>query len=315
MTFQQPLVLLGLLAVPLLAALVVWWRRRRPPAGVAFPSLDVVAAADPGPRRRRHLPLILSLLAVAAFVVALARPQGYRDEPRERATIMLVVDVSGSMAATDVEPYRLRAAQDAALRFADEVPRQYQVGLVSFSTQANLLVPPTTDRQALREAIEGLSAFGDTAVGDAILTALDGIRSAQGGVEEGRPLEAARIVLLTDGANRRGSSPTEAARQAKEAGVPIYTVALGTPEGVLNDSFRTPVPPDPEGLAEIADITGGTAYESRDADSVREVYEHLGSFVGTERVRSEITGWPAGIGAALLVLAGVAAWRFGPRLS
>ena len=313
MSFGQPLLLLLLLAVPLVLALVVWWRRRRPAAGIPYPDLDVIAAADPGPRLRRHLPLALALLALTGLVFALARPAVDRQVPRERATIMLAIDVSGSMAATDVDPYRLRAAQDAALTFIDEVPRQYQVGLVSFSGQANLLVAPTTDRDSMRRAIETLTPDGATAVGEAIASSLDAIRSIQPSSDGDGRLEAARIVVLSDGATTVGIPPSVAAQDAKEAGVPIYTVALGTDDGVLSNG--QPVPPDPVGLREIADITGGQAYESDDAESVSAVYERLGSFIGTESVRSEVTAWPAGIAVILLVLAGAAAWRFSPRLS
>jgi Ca-activated chloride channel family protein len=292
---------------------VVWWRRRRPAAGIPYPDLDVIAAADPGPRLRRHLPLALALLALTGLVFALARPAVDRQVPRERATIMLAVDVSGSMAATDVDPYRLRAAQDAALTFIDEVPRQYQVGLVSFSGQANLLVSPTTDRDAMRRAIETLTPDGATAVGEAIESSLEAIRSVQPTTDGDGRLEAARIVVLSDGATTVGIAPSVAAEDAKEAGVPVYTVALGTDDGILSNG--QPVPPDPVGLQEVADITGGEAYESTDAESVSAVYERLGSFIGTESVRSEVTAWPAGIAVILLVLAGVAAWRVSPRLS
>ncbi len=313
MSFGQPLLLLLLLAVPLVLALVVWWRRRRPAAGIPYPDLDVIAAADPGPRLRRHLPLALALLALTGLVFALARPAVDRQVPRERATIMLAVDVSGSMAATDVDPYRLRAAQDAALTFIEEVPRQYQVGLVSFSGQANLLVAPTTDRDAMRRAIETLTPDGATAVGEAIESSIDAIRAVQPTTDDNGRLEAARIVVLSDGATTVGIAPSVAAQDAKEAGVPVYTVALGTDDGVLSNG--QPVPPDPVGLREISDITGGQAYESSDAESVSAVYEKLGSLVGTESVRSEVTAWPAGIAVILLLLAGVAAWRFSPRLS
>ena len=313
MSFGQPLLLLLLLAVPLVLALVVWWRRRRPAAGIPYPDLDVIAASDPGPRLRRFLPLALAALALTGFVFALARPAVDRQVPRERATIMLAIDVSGSMAATDVDPYRLRAAQDAALTFVEKVPRQYQVGLVSFSGQANLLVSPTTDREAMRRAIETLAPDGATAVGEAIEASLEAIRSVQPAKDDSGRLESARIVVLSDGATTVGVQPSVAAQDAKEAGVPIYTVALGTQDGVLSNG--QPVPPDPAGLKEISDITGGKAYESGDAQSVSAVYERLGSLVGTESVRSEVTAWPAGIAVILLILAGAAAWRFSPRLS
>ncbi len=314
MTFQQPLALLALLAVPLVGVGIVWWRRSRPVEGVPFPDLDLIDGADPGQRLRRHLPLGLALLALALFTLALARPEIYRDEPRERATIMLAVDVSGSMSATDVDPYRLRAAQDAAVTFAEEVPRRYQVGLVSFSGQANLLVAPTTDRTVLKRAIQSLRPEGATAVGEAIETSLSAIRATQpGSTGDGGTLEAARIVVLSDGATTVGIPPSLAADDAKSAGVEVYTVALGTADGTLTDG--TPVPPDVDGLKQIAQITGGDAYESTDAESVSAVYERLGSFIGTERVRAEVTAWPAGLAALLLVMAGAAAWRFGARLS
>ena len=313
MTFQQPLFLLALLAVPLALAAVLGWRRRRPAAGIPHPDLDVIEAASPGPRARRHLPLALALLALAGLAFSLARPEVMREVPRERATIVLAVDVSGSMAADDVAPYRLRAAQEAALTFADEVPRQFQVGLVSFSGQANMLVAPTTDRAVLRRAIDGLTPDGATAVGEAVVTSLDALRTTQDAVHEGQRLESARIVVLSDGATTVGVAPRLAADEARRAGVPIYTVALGTADGVLPNG--QPVPPNEEELQEIAEIAGGSAYTSENARSVRQVYERLGSFIGTERLRSEVTAWPAGIAAALLVLAGVAAWRVGPRLS
>jgi len=312
-SFQQPIALLGLLAVPLVAAAVVWWRRRRPARGIPYPDLDVVARADPGPRLRRHLPLALALLALTGLAFGLARPEVYRAQPRERATIMLVIDVSGSMAAADVAPYRLRAAQDAALTFAQKVPRQYQVGLVSFNGRANLLVAPTTDRDALERAIESLVPDGATAVGEAVVASLDAIRATQGVAQDGGKLEAARIVVLSDGATTVGLPPSVAAERARQAGVPVFTVSLGTLDGVLPNGQR--VPPDIEGMRDLAETTGGEAYESRDAQDVSAVYEQLGSFIGTERVKTEVTGWPAGIGAALLALAGVAAWRLGPRLS
>jgi Ca-activated chloride channel family protein len=309
MTFGAPLLLLALLAVPAALLAMRWWRRRVPPPALPFPDLDLIAAAAPPPRRRRHLPLALAVLALAGFCVALARPEAWRDQPREQATIMLAIDVSGSMAATDVEPFRLRAAQDAAKAFAAEVPRQYKIGLVSFSGAARLLVPPTTDRRQLERAIDGLLPHGATAIGDAVQAALAAIRAVQA-PEDGRPA-AARILLISDGASTQGVLTTVAAGEAKRAGVPVYTVALGTEDGILYTG--QPVPPEPEALAALAEETDGQAFESRDAAAVSAVYERLGSFIGTERARSEVTGWVAGIAALLLALAGLAAWRLGPR--
>ena len=312
MTFATPLLLLSLALVPLALVAVRAWAARRPPAGVPHPDVDLVAAAAPPPRRRRHLPLALALLALVALALALGRPHAWRDEPRERATIMLAIDVSGSMAADDVAPFRLRAAQDAATAFAEQVPPGYRVGLVSFSGVARVIVPPTTDRAQLARGIDALVADGATAIGDAVQAALAAIREDSGLAPEAEQ-PAARILLLSDGASTQGTLTSQAAAEAKEAGVPVFTVALGTAEGILPTGER--VPPEPQALEALAAATGGRAYESADASSVREVYSRLGSFIGTQQVRAEITGWFAGIGALLLTLAGLAAWRVGPRLA
>jgi len=312
MTFQAPLALLSLLAIPAGVAAFLAWRRRGRRRAVPFPDLDVIAAAAPPPRMRRHLPLVLAVLALAGIGFALARPEIARTVPRDRATIMLAIDVSRSMTADDVEPYRLRAAQDAALRFADQVPRHFEVGLVSFSGGASVLLQPSTDRFALKQAIESLVPEGATAIGDAVLASLEAVRASQPGATT---LQSARILLLSDGKNTNGASVSEGAEAARDAGVPVDTVALGTPDGfIVGGGGITPVPPDPEALAALAEATGGTAYESRAADSLVDVYERLGTSIGTRRVEEEITAWPAGLAALLVVLAAAAAWRFGPRL-
>jgi Ca-activated chloride channel family protein len=303
----------ALLAVPL-AALAVWAllraRGRRAGAGLPHPDLGLVVAAAPPPRRRRHVPVALAALATLLLAAAVARPELPRDVPRERATIMLAVDVSGSMAAADVSPSRLRAAQDAALRFADTVPAAYQVGLVSFSGGAQVVVPPTTDRAQLRRGVESLQAYGATAIGDAIVASLQAIQDVQGGTAQP---DSARILLLSDGSNTDGVSLAEAVDRAQGAGVPVHTVALGTQTGTLPDG--RPVPPDSEALAAIADRTGGNAYESEDAQSVSRVYERLGSFIGTQRELREVTPWVAGLAVLLLAGAAGAWWRWGVRLS
>ncbi len=309
-SFASPWALL--LLIPLVAGVVWWiWRERRGSsrAAVPFADLDLVAFAAPKRRWTRWLPGALLVLALTAFTVALARPESVTSVPREEGTIMLAIDVSGSMAADDVSPYRLRAAQDAAKTFAERVPRQFQVGLVAFNGQADLLLPPSTDREALKRSVDSLVADGATASGEAIISSVEAIRSTQPGAEK---LRSARVLLLSDGANTVGTMPQDAAQVAKDAGVPVYTVALGTAEGVLPDGRA--VPPDPASLAAVAEITGGEAFESKDAESVRTVYEDLGTFVGTKTIMSEATAWPTAVAALLLMLAGVAAWRVGPRL-
>jgi Ca-activated chloride channel family protein len=309
MSFDWPLALLALLALPAAALAYVAYRRRVARRAVPFPDVDLLVVAARRGRFRQYIPIGLAALALAGLLFALARPQTSRAVPREQATIMLAIDTSGSMSADDVSPYRLRAAQDAAKEFAEKVPRQYKVGLVSFSGVATNLVTPTTDRAALDAAIETLRADGATAIGEAIFSSLDAIRSTQPGVTK---LRSARILLLSDGENTTGRSTDQAAEAAVEADVPVATVALGTPDGILPNG--RPVPPNPQALRALAESTGASSYESRDAESLSAVYEKLGSVVGTEKVLDEVTAWPAGIAALLLVLAGVAAWRFGARL-
>lgn len=309
MSFEWPLALISLLALPAGALAYVAYRRRVARRAVPFPDVDLLAVAARRGRLRQYIPLGLAALSLAGFLFALGRPQVSRSVPKEQATIMLAIDTSGSMSADDVAPYRLRAAQDAAEKFAERVPRQYKIGLVSFSGVATSLVTPTTDRAALDAAIETLRADGATAIGEAIFTSLDAIRSTQPGVAK---LRSARILLLSDGENTTGRSTDQATQAAVEADVPVATVALGTPDGILPNG--RPVPPNPQALRALAESTGASSYESRDAESLSAVYERLGSVIGTEKVLDEVTAWPAGIAALLLMLAGVAAWRFGARL-
>ena len=309
MSFGWPFALLALLVLPAAVLVYVVYRRRVSRHAVPFPDVDLLLVAAQRGRLRRYVPVGLAALAMTGFLFALARPEVSRSVPKEQATIMLAIDTSGSMSADDVAPYRLRAAQDAALKFAERVPRQYKVGLVNFSGSAATLVSPTTDRVAFANAVETLRADGATAIGEAVFASLDALRSSQPGAAT---LQSARILLLSDGENTVGRTPEQAAQAAREADVPVATVALGTPDGVLPNG--RPVPPNPEALKALAESTGAASYESRDADSLSNVYEKLGSVIGTEQVLQEVTAWPAGIAALLLALAGVAAWRFGSRL-
>lgn len=310
MSFRWPLILLLLLAIPMLVAGFALYRRRTARHALPFSDVDVVVAAAQRPRLRTYIPVALVLASLGTFIVAAARPEANRSVPREQATIMLAIDVSGSMAADDVEPYRLRAAQDAALKFADRVPRQYRIGLVSFSGAATTLLPPTADRIAFRTAVENLHAEGATAIGEAIFASLEAIESVQPNRSEGE-LDGARILLLSDGDNTTGRSTQSAVQRANELGVPIATVALGTQDGMLPNGRR--VPPNPEALRAIAENTGAAMYEATDAEGLSAVYERMGSVIGTVTVKDEVTAIPAGLGVLLLFLAGAAAWRFGSR--
>jgi Ca-activated chloride channel family protein len=298
-SFQAPAFLLALLLVPLaaLAYGVAQWRRRA--AADAFASPAVRASALPRtPGWRRHAPVALYGLALAALAIALARPEATIAVPAEQATVVLATDHSGSMQAADVAPNRLAAVKSAAERFLDRVPDRVKVGGVAFDHRAAVLEAPATDRAPLRAAIRALEPSGGTATGEALAASLDLVR--RGGAE--RP--PAAIVLISDGASTHGRDPLPVAREAAELGIPIYTVALGTPDGTVvgSDGVSRPVPPDPETLAAIAEASGGRSYTVGDADRLAAVYERLGSQAATEREPREITA--AFAGGALALVAG-----------
>ncbi len=301
MSFQAPLFLLGLVAIPL-ALLALFAARRRPARYVIrFPATATLAAiAGRTGRARRAIPPALLCLSLAGLVLALARPEATVAVPVERASVMLVTDTSGSMNATDVSPTRLAAAQAAAERFLKRVPKSLQTGLVAFADGPHTVLRPTQDRAQIETTLAALQAEGGTATGDALASAL----SALGTREKNSP--PAAIVLLSDGASQSGRDPAEVAREARAANVPIYTVALGTPGGIVEANGQMmPVPPDPEALAEVAQISGGRAFTAEDADALDEVYKTLGSRIGTKKEKREVS---AGFAAAGLLLLGGAAF-------
>ena len=299
MSFQQPLLLLALLAVPL--AIAAYWRsdRRRARRERAFAAPAVSASVLPQrPGWRRHVPPALGLIALAALLAALARPQVSIAVPSEQASIVLAIDHSGSMAATDVQPSRLEATVAAGERFLEEVPDKVRVGGVVFDHRAEAVQTPTRDRAALRAALrEKLRPSGGTATGDALATSL-AMLQARGGRDGTRP--PAAVVLLSDGKSTHGQDPLPVADRARELGIPVYTVALGTDAGTLPDGER--VPPDVESLRQIAERSGGRAFTAEQADSLRQVYERLGSQMATEREDREVTA--AFAGGALVLLVG-----------
>ena len=314
MSFVSPLALLFLLAVPLalLAHVMAGRRRRRYP--VRFPAFATLAAvAAPEPRWRRHVPAGLLALALAALAVSLARPERTVQVPVERASVVLVTDISRSMSATDVSPTRLEAARGAAESFLDKVPDELRVGLVAFSDSAQTLQTPTTDHDAVSSALELLQPIAGTATGAGLGTALNDLKVRPGEGSQRRP--PAALVLLSDGSATDGAAADQVAEEARRQRVPIYTVALGTPDGEIEIQGRTlRVPPDPEALQRIAETSGGQAFEAEDADQLDAVYDRLGSQIGTKPEKQEITSVFAG-GALLLLAAALAgALRFGGRL-
>jgi len=315
MTVQEPLALLAALVVPLLGGAFVLARRRRRRYAVRYPAAAVLGAVrSPTPAWRRWFaPALLGLAALAA-AVSLARPEAVVAVPIERASVMLVTDTSGSMAATDVSPTRLDAVRGAVRSFLGDVPRELLVGFQSYATGTGQSIAPSMARGPIRSALDGLQAQGGTATGDALAAALDQLEARRG--QDGRRAPAA-IVLLSDGATTAGADPLESAARARRLGIPIYTVALGTAGGVVTDERSgqsIPVPPDPATLRAIAERSGGEAFAVSDADALDEVYERLGSRIGTRQERRQVSSAFAG-GALVLLLGGLAGgvrWR--PRL-
>jgi Ca-activated chloride channel homolog len=328
MRFATPLALLALPLVPLVVLALVLIRRRPIRYAVRYPALDVLAEVVQRERRGRWVPAALLLLALTALLLGAAKPTARVPVPREEATVMLVVDVSGSMEADDVKPTRLDAARDAAGRFLDKLPARFQVGLVIFSSEAETLVQPTTDRTAVRDALASLRADGSTAMGDGLSNALDAIESARqagaatpdpggsgaGGTEPGGNTGPPAVtLLLSDGANMAGVNPIGQAERARDLGVPVYTIALGTADGVLQrrDALGglrlQPVPPDPDTLARIAEATNARFFQAPTSRNLNQVYEGLGSHIGFRTEEREVT--VAFAAAALILLAAAGALR------
>jgi Ca-activated chloride channel homolog len=300
MSFASPFFLVALVLVPLALGAQLLARRRARRYAVRFPGVATLAPLLPRvPSWRRHVPLALFLAALAAFALAMARPHATVAVPREQASIVLVTDVSRSMLAEDVEPSRLEAARDAAQKFMEEVPDEARVGAVAFSTDPHTLEAPTDDHEKITELIDALSADGGTATGDALDAALDLVETP------GRERPPAAIVLLSDGETTTGRDPIEIAREAKRQQIPIHTFALGSSGGVIRtpDGALIPVPPDPETMRRIAELSGGRSFAVEDADDLAGLYRELGSRVATEKEEREITAAFAAGGALLLVAA------------
>ena len=307
MSFDWPLVLTALAALPILVAVYLDRDKRRVASQARFGNPDLLPnVVDRAPGRLRYLPPLVLLVALVFMIVGVARPHATVSVPREEATIVLAMDVSRSMKATDVEPTRLDAARVAAKTFLDEVPEKFRVGVVSFATRAVVGVPPTEDRALVATALDSLSAGEGTAIGDAVALSLR-VGQPQ---EAGAVVPPRAIVLISDGARDGGQvEPAEAAQQAKRRGVPVYSVLVGTPDGVVEEQltggFRRiiRVPPSPETLEQVATTSGGEFFAAPDADALSRVYEELGSRLGTREQDREITDVFAALAAGLLLIA------------
>ena len=337
MSFGHPLLLLTLLVIPLAILAFKLIERRRMRYAVTFTNMDVLASVAEGRPIRRYVPPALFLLALGFLCVALARPHRSTLVPSDRATVILVIDVSGSMHATDVKPTRLGAAQSAVRTFLDHVPKRVKVGLIAFSSEPQVAAPPTTNHDLVRQSLNDLDfvqGYGGTAIGDALAAAVQLARQSAG--QTGRqtiaytiaskPNKLATILFLSDGKQTRGTlQPLQGAQVAKAAGIPVYTIALGTPNGVLTrgpfggyfgNGFQQsiPVPPDPVTLAAIAKTTGGKFYAARSADAADSAYKELGSKLGRVPAKREVTNEAVAIAAILLIAAAILAAVWSPRL-
>jgi Ca-activated chloride channel family protein len=320
-TFAAPLLLLGLALVPLaLAAYLVAQRRRRRYA-VRYTNVDVLAGVAKRAGWARHIPAALALLALAALLVALGRPERTVAAEQRAATVVMVTDMSGSMKAKDIAPDRITAAKDAARALANKLPRDFRLGLVSFGTEASQLVEPTTDKARVKAGIDSLAYAGKTAMGDGLALGLDAARAPVTDPDTGLPQRLpAAIVLLSDGANTVGQDPITVAERAAKLKIPVYTVALGTQDGYLEHTAkdgtvtREPVPPDTTTLQEIARETHGRFYQAADAKRLADIYRGLGTRFSTKKEKQEVTAAFAGGGLVLLLAGMVVAMARGGRL-
>ena len=309
MTFTWPIALLGLLLVPVLVLAYVWSERRRTSAQARFGNPDLLPnVVDRAPGRLRALPVVLLLIALGAMIVGVARPHATVSVPREEATVVLAIDVSRSMKATDVEPTRLDAARTAAKTFLAEVPEKFRVGVVSFASRAVVGVAPTEDRALVEAALDSLTPGEGTAIGDAVALSVQ-VGQQEATAEEEAPPRA--ILLISDGARDGGRiEPAEAAATAKERGVPVYSVLVGTQEGVIEETLTgglrriIRVPPSPQTLEQISSTTGGEFFAALDNEELSRVYEDLGSRLGEREESREITDLFAAAAVVLLLVAG-----------
>jgi len=313
LTFLNPERLWVLIIVPLMIAGYIYLVRMKKKTGMRFTNTAILGQVVPKQSQwRRHLAVALSLAALVALSLAWARPNGVEMQARERATVVMVLDISLSMQATDVKPSRLDAAKEAALAFVKALPAQYNISVVSLSGNPSVRLPPTTARAQAQQAIRSLKLQESTAVGESIYTALSALQLAPKGTDS-TPAPGA-IVLLSDGQNTAGRSPAQAANEAKKQKVPVYTIAYGTENGYVDlDGKREKVPPDKALLSSISGATGGQTYTAENLDQLDRVYNNIRSEVGQTPVNKETTALWAGYGLAFAVVAALAAVSLGAR--
>ncbi|HZQ31894.1 MAG TPA: VWA domain-containing protein [Mycobacterium sp.] len=320
--FQHSWFFLFLIVVAALVVLYLIAQVARKRRVLRFANMELLESVAPQrPNRWRHLPAILLVAALVVFTIVMAGPTQDVRIPRNRAVVMLVIDVSQSMRATDVKPTRMAAAQDAAKQFADELTPGINLGLIAYGGTATVLVSPTTNRDTTKFAIDKLQFQDRTATGEGIFTALQAIATVGAVIGGGDSPPPARIVLFSDGKETVPTNPDApkgaytAARTAKEQGVPISTISFGTPDGYveINDQ-RQPVPVDDETMKKVAELSGGESFSASNLSELRSVYATLQQQIGYETIRGDAsTGWLR-LGALVLALAAFAALLINRRL-
>ena len=315
LAFLAPDRLLILLVIPVLILAYIFATRRKNRRGMRFTNTSMLDVVVPKQSQwRRHLAVALSLLSLITLTAAFARPKTQVDVPRERATVVLVIDASQSMQATDVKPTRLDAAKQAAIDFVKKLPEKYNVSVVSMAGASAVLVPPTTAHNTVENAINSIQLQDSTAIGEGIATALRALQQAPKDPKNPNSIAPGAIVLLSDGSNTTGRSPQQAAAEARTAKVPIYTIAYGTENGYVDlDGKREPVPVDHQEMKQIAAATNGDYFAAATAEQLKKVYENIGSDVGYEKADREVTARFAGYGLALAVLAALGAISLGAK--
>ena len=320
--FEHTWYFLFLLVVLVLVGLYIAAQLARQRRVLRFANMELLESVAPQrPNRWRHLPAVLLVASLVLFTIAMAGPTRDVRIPRNRAVVMLVIDVSQSMRATDIEPNRLAAAQVAAKQFADELTAGINLGLIAYAGTATVLVSPTTNRDATKQAIDKLQVADRTATGEGIFTALQAIATVGAVIGGGDTPPPARIVLFSDGKETVPSNPDNpkgaytAARTAKDQGVPISTISFGTPYGYVefNDQ-RQPVPVDDETMKKVAQLSGGQSYSASNLSELKGVYSTLQQQIGYETIRGDAsTGWLR-LGSLVLALAALAALLINRRL-
>jgi Ca-activated chloride channel family protein len=313
MTFAWPTALLALAVLPVLLAGYVLLQRRRRAYALRFTNLALlrqVAGSDPGVRR--HIPAALFFLGLTALLVSLARPSLVLAVPQDQSSVMLVIDVSGSMEASDLKPTRLGAATQAAKQLISDLPPGAQVGVVSFSQTASVVAPLSADPNVAGRALDRLTANGGTAIGDGLEAALGQLSQRP---RDGQGNQApAVVVLLSDGENNAGQSPTAAAAQAELGGVRVYTVGVGERGTAAYVDGHVPVGLDETALRAIASTTGGSYFYAADASQLAQVYSDLGAQISWVQQQTEVTALASGLGALCFLASGIFGLRWFSRL-